>query len=40
MNSDVWDVIPLPNGKKAVGSKWVYKIKIGADGSIEQSRPD
>ena len=35
-DSDVWDIVPLPSGKKAVGSKWVYKIKTGADGTIER----
>ena len=34
-DSDVWDVVHLPTGKKAVGSKWVCKIKTGADGNIE-----
>ena len=35
-DSDVWDIVPLPTEKKAVGSKWVFKIKTGADGNIEQ----
>ena len=35
-HNDVWDAVPLPSGKRAVGSKWVYKIKRGADGSIER----
>ena len=35
-DSDVWDIIPLTTGKKAVGSKLVYKIKTGADGNIER----
>ncbi len=29
-------VTDLPAGRKAVGSKWVYKVKTGADGSIER----
>lgn len=35
-DNDVWDIVPLPSGKRAVGSKWVYKIKRGADGSVER----
>ena len=31
-----WDLVPLPLGKKTVGCKWVYKIKLKVDGSIEQ----
>ena len=33
-----WDLVPLPSGKKAIGCKWVYKIKHKADGSIERYR--
>ena len=31
-----WDLVPLPDGKKAIGCKWVYKIKHKVDGSIER----
>jgi len=31
-----WDLVPLPAGKKAIGCRWVYKIKHKADGSIER----
>lgn len=30
-----WTVEDLPFGKKAIGSKWVYKIKNNSNGSIE-----
>lgn len=30
----VWTLTDLPKGKKAVGSRWVFKTKTGADGSI------
>jgi hypothetical protein len=30
-----WIVTPLPADKKAIGYKWVYKIKQKSDGSIE-----
>ena len=29
-------LVKLPKGRKAIGSKWVYKVKIGADGLIER----
>jgi len=31
---DVYDVIPHPKGRKVIGSKWVFRVKQGPDGSI------
>jgi len=31
-----WEFTTLPPKKKALGCKWVYKIKFHADGSIER----
>ncbi|BBH05359.1 transposable element gene [Prunus dulcis] len=31
-----WDLVPLPQGKKAVGCKWVFTLKHKADGSIDR----
>ena len=31
-----WDLVELPRDGKTVGSKWIYKVKIKADGSIER----
>ena len=36
MKNDVWDVVPRPEGKSVVTSKWIYKIKHTADGNIEK----
>eukprot|EP00253_Pinus_taeda_P036124 PITA_36124 len=36
MKNDVWDVVPRPQDKVVVTSKWLYKIKRGADGSVEK----
>jgi Reverse transcriptase (RNA-dependent DNA polymerase) len=36
MDNNTWDLVPLPQGQKAVGSCWVFKIKENADGSIER----
>ncbi|KAK2987103.1 hypothetical protein RJ640_011814 [Escallonia rubra] len=34
--NNTWSLVPLPADKKAIGSKWVFKIKRRADGSIER----
>ena len=34
--NDVWELVELPTGRKTVGSKWVYKVKTGAHGSVER----
>ncbi|XP_074290212.1 uncharacterized protein LOC141616943 [Silene latifolia] len=34
--NNTWTLEELPPNKKAIGSKWVYKIKYNADGSIER----
>lgn len=31
-----WHLVPKPKGKNIIGSKWVYKIKRKADGSIDR----
>jgi hypothetical protein len=31
-----WDLVPLPHGKRAIGSCWAYKIKIKYDGSVDR----
>ena len=38
MNNNVWDVVPRPKGKSIVTSKWIYKIKHAANGSIEKHK--
>ena len=34
--NDVWHLVKLPEGRKAVGSKWVFKTKHDAEGNIER----
>ena len=34
-SNEVWDLVELPANRKPVGSKWVLKRKIKADGSVE-----
>ena len=36
MKNDVWDVVPRPQDKTFVTTKWFYKIKHAADGSTEK----
>ena len=37
-NNHVWELVELPVGRKPVGSKWVFKVKTNADGSIERCK--
>ena len=34
--NDVWNLVELPKQRKAIGCKWVFKQKVGADGSVER----
>jgi hypothetical protein len=38
MKNDVWDIVPRPEGKFVVTSKWIYKIKHTADRIIEKHK--
>jgi hypothetical protein len=31
-----WELVPLPEGKKAIGCKWVYKVRHNSDGIISR----
>ncbi|KAL0312290.1 UNVERIFIED_CONTAM: Retrovirus-related Pol polyprotein from transposon RE1 [Sesamum radiatum] len=31
-----WEVVPLPDGKQTVGCKWVFKVKLKDDGSLDR----
>ncbi|XP_021744832.1 uncharacterized protein LOC110710799 [Chenopodium quinoa] len=35
-NNHTWVMEKLPPGKKALGCRWVYKVKLNSDGSIER----
>jgi hypothetical protein len=35
IKNNVWDIVPRPEDKSMVSSKWIYKIKHAADGSVE-----
>jgi len=36
IKNDVWEIVPRPKSKDVVSSKWLFKIKHVADGSIEK----
>ena len=36
MKNHVWEIVPRPEEKSVVISRWLYKIKHGVDGSIEK----
>eukprot|EP00253_Pinus_taeda_P004364 PITA_04364 len=36
IKNNVWEVVPRPEGKSVVNSRWLYKIKHAAYGSIEK----
>ena len=35
-DNETWSVTELPKGKRAIGSKWIYKLKLKSDGSTER----
>ena len=35
-DNKTWEIVDLPKGKKAIGSRWVYKVKLKSDGSLER----
>lgn len=35
-DNHVWDLVPLPAGKKPIGSKWIFKTKRDSEGNVER----
>ncbi|OIT33849.1 putative mitochondrial protein, partial [Nicotiana attenuata] len=33
-DNHTWDLVDLPKGKKPVGCKWVFTVKVNPDGSV------
>ena len=31
-----WELVPLPEGKKTVGCRWIFTVKLNPDGSINR----
>ena len=38
IKKSVWEVVPRPKGKSVVGSRWIYKVKQEANGSVEKHK--
>ena len=36
VRNSAWEIVPRPVGKSVVGSRWIYKVKQAADGSVEK----
>nr|GFA17276.1 ribonuclease H-like domain-containing protein [Tanacetum cinerariifolium] len=36
LRNDTWELVDLPQGRKAIGSKWIYKIKFRSSGEIDR----
>ena len=36
--NETYSVVPLPEGKKAVGSRWVCSLKNDRDGNVHKAR--
>ena len=34
----VWKLVQLPEGRETVGSKWAFKVKTNADGSVKRCK--
>ena len=35
-DNDVWDFVPLPEGVKLIGCKWIFKTKRDSKGDVER----
>lgn len=36
VDNDTWELVPLPPGRKAITSKWLFKVKQNSDGEIDR----
>jgi hypothetical protein len=35
LQNKTWQLLNLPKGRKAIGCKWVFKVKQNVDGEID-----
>lgn len=38
IQNQTWEITDLPSHKKPIGCKWVYKVKLNSDGSVERCK--
>src|SRR5579871_3456526 len=38
IDNQTWKLVPLPEGRLIVGCKWIFRYKLGADGTIQRFR--
>ena len=36
LQNATWELVPLPKGRKAIGNRWVFRVKETKDGTIER----
>ncbi|KAM3291194.1 hypothetical protein P3S67_019483 [Capsicum chacoense] len=34
--NNTWELVQLSKGKSTVGSRWIYTVKVGSDGTVER----
>ncbi|KAL0287698.1 UNVERIFIED_CONTAM: Retrovirus-related Pol polyprotein from transposon RE2 [Sesamum calycinum] len=37
-HNQTWDITPLPKDKKAIGSRWIYKLKLKPNGTVDRHK--
>jgi transposase InsO family protein len=37
-SNGTWDIVELPENRKAIGARWVFKYKLAADGTVERAK--
>lgn len=36
--NNIWVLVPIPPDKQALGTKWVFKIKLISDGTLNKHK--
>ena len=34
--NEVWKLVQLPGGRESIGSKWLFKKKLNAEGKVDK----